>query len=53
MSLKDLRNSYLSGSISKPVYVDGVRSVLSSVEDVRKFMGNTDIESVIITTGGA
>lgn len=52
MSLKDLRANYLSGSISKQVYVDGVLSVLSSLEDVREFMNDSDIRSVKILSGG-
>ncbi len=52
MSLKDLRNSYLSGSISKTDYVDGVRAVMSSLQDVMEFMSGTDISSVKLLAGG-
>ena len=52
MSLKSLREKYLSGSISKLDYVSEVQSVLSALEDIGEFMKNTDLKSIKILTGG-
>lgn len=52
MSLKDLRGKYLAGSISKHDYVSGLMGVMASLEDIRSFMNNSDLSSVVLRTGG-
>ena len=46
MSLKDLRSNYLSGSISKPAYREGIRNVLSSIAEINELIDSTDVKSV-------
>ena len=52
MSLKDLRGKYLAGRISKHDYVSGLMGVMASLEDIMSFMNNSDLESVVLRTGG-
>ena len=51
MSLKDLREGYLSGGMSKPDYISRVQEVLAALEDVRAFMRDTDLTNVAISGG--
>ncbi len=52
MTLKDLRASYLSGSISKPDYRASIQKSLNLLAEIGDLMINTDIKSVNITRGG-
>ncbi len=53
MALRDLRASYLSGSISKPDYRESIHKSLTLLAEIGDLMANTDVKSVNMTRGGA